>query len=75
MTRPDRGLMPKERAGARRLREAVDDGLGDVGARMAGGDPGHAEAGAQPLGREVAGSAGGRLEVARARSSLPTRST
>ena len=54
----------QKRPGAGRLGEAVDDGLGDVGARVAGGDPGHAEAGAKALRGEVASGARGSLEVA-----------
>ena len=55
----------EQRPRAGRGREAIDDGLGDVGARVAGRDPVGVESIAQPLGRLVAGVAGHGLDVAR----------
>ena len=66
--RPDDPPAPRRKAeqrpppGARG--EAVEHGLGEVGARVAGGDPVEAAGGAQRLGGGVAGIAGGGLDVA-----------
>ncbi len=76
ITRPGARAHAQESAGPRRLREAVDDGLGDVGAGVAGGDPADAEAGTEALGGEVAGGPGGGLKVAGSQlASASTRST
>ena len=82
--RPDQAAPPRgaarAAAGARRGREAVEHGLGQVGAGVAGGDPVEAALGAQPLGGRVARLARRGLDVAlselraaRTCSSTPSR--